>query len=962
MTDALDRLLRLPSTDRVAVEWRGRSLTYADLADAVDTLAETLMPRTNVLLLGPLCPAYVVALLASLRCGAVPMPVDSGFAADRYAWAERVSRPSVVVTSDVSTVAQYQGATGAAEILLDAATGRVALRTGRVPETASRYPMPDAGYLIPTSGSTGEPKAIVGSRTGLHTFLSWFVDEFGLNAQDRCAAVTRVNFDPSLRELLGVLVAGGTLCLPEIDAQLDPHALASHLATSRATLAFLVPSLARRVGQALEELPDLRLGFFAGEVLPSKVVEQWTKLASGAEFVNLYGMTEGTLAQLFRRGVRPGEAVPVGRPRPGVTVTIDDPDPAGRGEVLVSSDAPALGILVDGHVDPMPGVLRTGDVGWWTEDGELRVSGRLGNALKVSGKRVSFEQFVLAVEELPGVDQCVVVDHQGPHAFVATEQDAVRQQVLDVAKRLELPRPEVHLRARLPLMRSGKVDRIVLTESIEDSVERVTPDESVAGVLLGFLGLDAGLSTPFVDVGLSSLDMMDFVLEVNRRFGVNLTVHECFEYRDVASLARAIDHLPSSPAPLDDVRAAELPAVLPLSTRQLAYQAICMADGNANWCNISREISFDTAVSVAEVTAAAQALIARHDVLRLGLTPDWSAQVHTEDGLRCPITVHETGEDFRALVQEVRVRTVAELIDPTAAPPIRVAIVGTSVILVAHHLFVDGLSLDLLAAEFRALLLGQTLEAVPPQGFRDYCLATRRIPDAPEAKYWRTFLEGAEQIVLPEVEGASDGMLVSRPFGVSASRAAHRLAASSGVSLFSVVLAAFELAVAEEFGTGPLTIVVPVQVRAGVSTATAGMFMSQLVVRGTGAKSLPDNAREFAGQLESGAANSAWEFDQRVDELGLSGATAFPLSTVLFNQHPKPRGLRVRDLGSREPRELGRSLRYQLQGELQMSAAEIALTYYYRRGIAPDGTGVIDRIHARILETVCSNGKALDAH
>jgi hypothetical protein len=87
--------------------------------------------------------------------------------------------------------------------------------------------------------------------------------------------------------------------------------------------------------------------------------------------------------------------------------------------------------------------------------------------------------------------------------------------------------------------------------------------------------------------------------------------------------------------------------------------------------------------------------------------------------------------------------------------------------------------------------------------------------------------------------------------------------------------------------------------------------------------------------------------------LGLDDAESFPLSTVLFNQHPRPRGLRPRDLGQWRPRSLGRSLRYQLQGELQLSATEMALTYYYRRGIAMDGTELIDRLHAQVLTAVC---------
>ncbi|GGV01099.1 hypothetical protein GCM10010495_10150 [Kitasatospora herbaricolor] len=1019
-TDALARLLDLDPTRRTAVEWCGRALTYAQLATAVDDLARRLVelgaPRTNVLVLGPLSPAYLVGLLAALRCGAVPVPVDAGTTADRYAWTERAARPSVVLSSDVSTVTQYRGTHDAPELVLDAATGRTVLDTPAGAPAAARlhrYPDPDAGYLIPTSGSTGAAKAVVGSRTGLHAFLTWFSGEFALGPLDVCAAVTRVSFDPSLRELLAVLTAGGTLCLPEADAQLDLLTLGGHLARNRATIAFLVPSLARRVADGLRtagtRLDHLRYAFFAGEVLPARVVEQWSELAPDAELVNLYGMTEGTLAQLYRRDVRAGDArrttgLPVGRPRPGVSVELDRPDADGRGEVLITSAAPALGLLAEGpgprpgtlRVEPMAGALRTGDIGCWTEDGELVVAGRVGNDLKVSGRRVSFHRFVDEVEELADVRQCVVVDRQGPQAFVGTvdlapgQDRSLHERIRDVAKRLGLPRPAVHLRAELPLLRSGKVDRIALAASVADRPEpaaAVEQDADVTTVLRGLLGLgpEDPADVSFVDAGLSSLDMMEFVLEVNRRYGSELTVQACFARRDVASLARALERAGRA-APVDGTDPAPAAAggpptpgpdgaEVPLSTRQIAYVATCMADGNANWCNLSREIPLDRVVTPQELAAALGTLIARHDVLRLSLTPDGSRQVHTEAAdLRCPVTVHpapagrQTEAQQRARIQQARADAVAPLIDPTTGPPLRAAVVQedatSSVLLVAHHLFVDGLSMDLLAAELRSALLGLDLgEAPPPTSFRDYCRATRRASSGrtPDADHWDRLLAGAEQVELAEGTGpdAREGEITSRPFGVTGARTAHRLAAASGVSVFSVVLAAFDRAVTRTFGPHPLTIVVPVQIREGTRASAAGMFMSQLIVRGAGSNSLSDNAREFSQQLEDGTERSGWEFDQRVEALGLTGSDCFPLSTVLFNQHPKRRGLRVRDLGAWQPRPLGRTLRYQLQGELQVSGSEMALTYYYRRGIGVAGPDVIDRLHTHVLAELSAAGRAL---
>lgn len=1003
--DALDDLLTLDRGATDAVRWGGRRLTYAQLDAAVDRLARLLVTwgatGAHVAVHGPLSPAYLVGLLATLRVHAVPVPVDAGMTPSQYGWTGRVTRPAVVVSSDVSSLAQHLDVpAGTAEVVLDAADGHLVTVTAPArPDAPWRHRDPDAGYVISTSGSTGEPKAVVGSRRGLHDFLTWFVDEFRLGADDSVAAVTRVTFDPSLRELLAVLSVGGRVDLPAVDAQLDPAELADHLATSGASLVFLVPSLARRVGARLEQgsqtLGTLRCAFFAGEVLSRRVVEQWAKLAPGAELVNLYGLTEGTLAQVVRRDVGSSgtrgteqDGVPVGRPRPGVTVGLSGVDADGCGEVVLTGRSPALGLLRDTTrvtdprelvVDPLPPDLRTGDVGRWDADGQLVVVGRLGNDLKVAGRRVTYDRFVDAVEALAGVEQCVVVDRDGPHAFVvlpADDRAASRTEIgaAAAARALGVPVPTIHVRPTLPLLRSGKVDRAALARSVgeprvavdEADGDAVTVIETILDMLA--LGRTADPATSFVDAGVTSIDMMDLAAHLSARYGRDLSVQDCFACRDIAGLARLVDGTAARTDHGEPPVRATVPPTgpdHPLSTRQVAYAATCMADGNANWCNISREIQVGSCTDLTDLTTALGRVVARHDALRMSLHPEGSLLRHTvapDVGrvVREHVAAASAGPD-RQVVQLARVAAVAELLDPTVAPPIRAVLVrgrsSSSVLLVAHHLLVDGLSMDLVARELRAELAGEELTDAPdPTAFRAYCRATRRPdqPDPAQRAYWRDLLRGVQQVTLPEAvgPGATLGRLVSRPFGLTGSRAAHQVAGRLGTSVFPVVLTAFAEAVTQTFGTVPVPVVVPVQVREGTPTGVVGMFTSQVVVRPAASGSFEHRIGGLVGQLDHGVAASGWEFDQRVDELGLSGSDAFPVSTVLFNQHPLPRGRRPRDLGRWEPRDLGRGLRYQLQGELQMSGAEMALSYYYRQGISMQGTGPIDVVHERLVRAI----------
>ncbi|MGW1915401.1 AMP-binding protein [Streptomyces sp. NPDC002076] len=994
---------------RTAVEWCGRSMTYAQLEAAVATLAERLaaadVARASVMVMGPLSPAYLVGLLAVWRAGAVPVPVDAGLTAQQYAWLEHRTCPAAVISHDVTPADQYRGATrGVTEIVVESGTGAILLESAPHTESrARRFQDPDAGYVIPTSGSTGEPKAVVGSRRGLDLFLDWFRDEFGLAESDRCAAVTRVNFDPSLRELLGVLGAGGVLSLPPVDAQLDLPALADHLVDSDPTTAFLVPSIATRLAEeprlAAAGLQGLRLIFFAGEVLGRRVVDQWAAIAPNAEIVNLYGQTEATLAQLYRRDVQrldhgDAQSIPVGVPRPGVEVAFRDLDDTGVGEVLLTSQAPALGILCAGTGDqhrtaPFPVPLPTGDLGRRTDDGALLIVGRSGNDIKFGGRRVSFQPLIDDVEALPEVRQCVVVDHGGPQLFVATApgeapaEEPLRTTIHGLGRSRRLPRFTLHLRADLPMLRSGKVDRRALLASLDRLTVPPSEDPTPAGAagheverhLHALLGIDED-AFGLVDAGISSLEMLAAMSSVNRVYGVRLTVAEAFRLRDVPALAREIDRR-RCPAGSDAAETCRPPAPTaphryPLSSRQLAYMWICMSGGNANWCNISREIPIARRLSETALTEALRPLLARHDALGLALTADWQEQTWTAPAeLSCAVRVVDIDVEtdspaFREGVQAVRTALVSELIDPEAAPPIRAALVrgttGSSVLLVAHHLFVDGLGLDALAGELRALLSGRGPDPVADQdhgGYRAFCLATARKPEpGPAAAYWRGLLDGVTQVELPEATGpdGAQGELLSLPLGTLCTRQVHMIAQELGVSAFTVVLAGFEQAVAAAFGLDRPSVIVMSQNRGETDAAVVGNFTTSLIVRGPGAPSLRNSVGAMARQLADGTQYGDWEFDQRVADLGLGDTDRFPLSTVLCNQRPMPRDLRARDLGAWSPRSLGRALRYQLQGELQMSGPEMVMTYYYRKGIS--GADVIGRVHRGLLRAIRTGWEA----
>jgi amino acid adenylation domain-containing protein len=263
---------------------------------------------------------------------------------------------------------------------------------------------PDAAYVFFTSGTTGEPKAVLGSHRGLAHFLEWQRETFAVGPGDRVGQLTALSFDVVLRDLFLPLVAGAELVLPERAPQ-PAEAVAEWLDGAGVTLLHAVPTQARAAlaaAPASARLAAQRHVFIAGEPLPAGLVTAWRRrfpdspASRPGGIVNLYGPTETTLARCWYAVPEPPHpgVQPVGRPLPGSQAWVLAAE--GRrsavgelGEVVLRSPYRSLGYLAAPATDrarfavnPFTGdpddvVYSTGDRGRLRPDGTLEVLGRL---------------------------------------------------------------------------------------------------------------------------------------------------------------------------------------------------------------------------------------------------------------------------------------------------------------------------------------------------------------------------------------------------------------------------------------------------------------------------------------------------------------------------------------------------------------------------------------------------------
>jgi acyl-CoA synthetase (AMP-forming)/AMP-acid ligase II len=214
---------------------------------------------------------------------------------------------------------------------------------------------------------------------------------------------------------------------------------------------------------------------FCGGGEPDPAAVEAVEKTRGVPVRSGYGMTEsGGLGSRQPLG-RPARAGSVGLAAPGLEVVIAGEDGAARaagqsGEIRLAGPAVFAGYLSpeDGSPFDSAGRLRTGDVGFFDAEGELRVRGRLAFAL-VSGDRiVCAEEVEAAMAEHPSVDEAAVAPLERDFGLLVVargERVSVEGLRAHAAERLPaFARPRrIFAVPTLPRTPAGKIDRAEAT-------------------------------------------------------------------------------------------------------------------------------------------------------------------------------------------------------------------------------------------------------------------------------------------------------------------------------------------------------------------------------------------------------------------------------------------------------------------------------------------------------------------
>ncbi|PPF23416.1 non-ribosomal peptide synthetase [Rathayibacter rathayi] len=573
--ESVDKLIQRACaefSEVVVIESGTERITYTALLVRAEELASRLrgsgLKRGGIVaIVGCRSAAVIVAVLAVWLAGGIVLLIDETLPETR--------RELMLDSAAASFVVQC------------GATSRIRTRAGGVGAAAAWSSNADHAYVAFTSGSTGAPKAIVGSHRGLAHFLKWQVEEFAIGVEDRFAHLTNISFDVWFRDALSPLLGGATLCIP-IETHLGADNVLDFIRGNAISGLHVVPSIAEMwLAEAddVQQIVGLGRAFFAGEPLDGSLVSRWNDVFPNCQVVNLYGPSETTLAQYHLRV--PSAPAPgiqsVGHAIPGSRSFVLDENqaecpPGVVGEVYINAAWPSHGYLVKGRIvspfvrieigDDSHRCYPTGDLGRVLPDGALEISGRRDDQVKIGGVRIELQEVRSVVRSAPRVRDafiCAVPGLTGKILAGVVQMDDPDESVLRNHLRSHLmgvmiPAMIVFV-PELPMLSNGKLDRRRLGDMVSDrlaeqarsatarktSESRRTVSERLEDIWAELVGTDAltGGNAPstFFESGGTSLTIVGLHAKIQREFGIQFPLVRLFEKVTLHAQCHLIEQL-----------------------------------------------------------------------------------------------------------------------------------------------------------------------------------------------------------------------------------------------------------------------------------------------------------------------------------------------------------------------------------------------------------------------------------
>jgi acyl-CoA synthetase (AMP-forming)/AMP-acid ligase II len=880
-------------------------LTYGRLYRHIEEMRRTLRGmgigrHDRIAILLPNGPEMAVAILA-VAASAVCVPMNPAYRPEELCRYFADLRPrAVIIQAGIDSPARRAA--------LELGIRSIELSTGRDPEAglftltgeqASACPdapvcANDVALLLLTSGTTSNPKIVPLTHAGICTSAYNSVTALAMRQTDCGLNMMPLFHGHGLNNnLLASLAAGASIvCAPGCEVNNFFGWLTAFQPTWYSAVPTMHQAILAQARRNNERAADHRLRFIrsASAPLPPRVLAELEQTFETC-VIESYGMTETASSFIACNPLPPRQRKPgsVGLPV-GLDVAIMDERgdllPGGEtGQVVVRGASVMAGY--DGDQAATEAAFagdwfKTGDLGYFDDDGYLFLAGRVREIINRGGEKIAPQEVDDVLLQHPAVVESVTF--AVPHATLGEDVASavvLRSDDMATAKEIrrfaagriadfKVPRQVLIVR-QIPKSATGKTQRVGLADKLglgasagpRRSIAPRTPlEKALAEHWAEILQIaQIGLHDNFFAAGGDSLLATEVLHHIHEITQVELAVSQFFEAPTVAEVARQLErliHADQTPRPSSAI--SPLPrknGVMPASSAQERLWRLQHALADLPFFNVLYALRLTAPCDVAVLERSINEIVRRHEILRttLAVIDEQYVQVIAPqlivplafDDLRVSPSANKKNIGHQ-LIQEETLHSF----DLARGPLIRTRLLRLSereslLLISMHQVVCDGWSLGVFAEELVATYDAFSAERESPLPLLSYQYADfahwqrhwkSHAEIAAQLAYWREQLREplpVIQLAKPSRRRTSDDLLTARrrwTFPASLVDRAKRFSQQQRGTLFMALVAALKILLHRYLGEDDLRVATNVANRNRPGTeALIGPLANTVILR-----------------------------------------------------------------------------------------------------------------------------------
>lgn len=637
--------------DRTAIEQGTKKLTYRNIKDRVFKVCSYLVSECEEEYIAVLCDNKInsiCAMIGILLAGKVFILIEKRYPDKRKQQMLNAINCSLIITDILCPLEEDKGYQYVSINELQAINNNIVL-----PNYSEQNPV----YIFFTSGTTGDPKAVIGQGKGLLHFILWEIDTFQIRMESCFAQLTSVSHDPFLRDIFVPLISGGRICIPEDEFVIyESKYIVEFINQYKITHIHCTPSMFKVINAytyTCDDFRELKYIFFAGEELRIHIFKKFYQIFKNRiTFVNFYGLTEMTMAQMYHVVTTNDmikELIPLGKPITNTIVRImknelEECEDGEIGEIYISSEYGTLGYTGLEYTNSRFVTMnkeiyyKTGDMGYKTSNGQNFFCGRKDNQIKIRGNRIEISEIENALIEFTDITDAIVLprlnsknkDYYLCSYFISDKE----LEILDIKNSLSRLLPDFMIPQRFyrvsnfPINENGKIDieklnNNVLISTVPDCKESydINPTELALKVALDKVlaeeQMNYTVDNDLFLCGLDSLKVFEVINYLEEQFCLTVKASDIFLLRSIRKISNKVKPLISSVDKKKEHQKCNEDncTVLPIQEKIYETEVKFKHFNFFNWSMI-RIYRLKKEVEIDDLQDYVNTIISRHEILR----------------------------------------------------------------------------------------------------------------------------------------------------------------------------------------------------------------------------------------------------------------------------------------------------------------------------------------------------------